>query len=221
MTPFGILFWTLAALVAGITLLVWALSGSPRSRATDILAERLARGEIASDDYRERLATLRLRERPPALLPLGMALSAIGLVGVLFVSAAFGFRHMRGMMTGHDDMDGMMRHMRGMMRGEAGRSGAQPPLQGAEEVRVAGFEFGFEPRETRVRAGETVNLVFDNRGHMFHTLTIGRLGFELRTNGGESIGAALRAEEPGRYDYVCTVPGHAEAGMRGVLVVDG
>ncbi len=33
--------------------------GSPRSSAEDVLAERLARGEIDTDEYRQRLTALR------------------------------------------------------------------------------------------------------------------------------------------------------------------
>jgi putative membrane protein len=54
--PFG-LVW----IVAGGAL-IWVVLRSTRSRnrtAEDVLAERFARGEIAADEYRERLAELR------------------------------------------------------------------------------------------------------------------------------------------------------------------
>ncbi|MBI4260063.1 MAG: multicopper oxidase domain-containing protein [Actinobacteria bacterium] len=38
-------------------------------------------------------------------------------------------------------------------------------------------------------------------------------------DGGRSAELTLPALEPGEYEYVCEVPGHADAGMRGVLVV--
>ncbi len=54
----------------------------------------------------------------------------------------------------------------------------------------------------------------------FHTLTVGELGFELRANGGDSIAGAVRIERAGTYSFICAVPGHAEAGMRGTVEVE-
>jgi uncharacterized membrane protein len=58
--PFGLLW--LAVLAAGIWLAVRALrprTPSGLERAQDILAERYARGEHTSEEYRERLEQLR------------------------------------------------------------------------------------------------------------------------------------------------------------------
>ena len=53
------------AFVVAVAIVVWALvrSTQPRAqpgseRARDVLAERYARGEIDSDEYRERLETI-------------------------------------------------------------------------------------------------------------------------------------------------------------------
>ena len=70
------------------------------------------------------------------------------------------------------------------------------------------------------RAGEVVNIVFDNRGMMFHTLTVGGLGLDLRADGGDSISGSVRPEKSGTYSFICAVPGHAEAGMRGTVEVE-
>lgn len=53
-----------AAVVVGVWLVVRATSHTPpstgdRERARDILAERYARGELTTDEYRERLDALR------------------------------------------------------------------------------------------------------------------------------------------------------------------
>ena len=102
--------------------------------------------------------------------------------------------------------------------GDTERSGA-PPVSGARELRVAAREFSFSPAEIRLRVGETVNVVFDNRGSMFHTLTISGLGLDLRANRGDQIAAALPGDRAGSYSFICTVSGHADAGMRGTVII--
>lgn len=51
------------------------------------------------------------------------------------------------------------------MMGSGGtqRSGSAP-VAGAREVRVTAREFSFTPAEFRLRAGETVNVLLENRG---------------------------------------------------------
>lgn len=210
--------WALLGVFGGLLVLgalgaALSLGSGRRGAAEAILAERLARGEISPEEHEQRLVSLRRSggRRPERLAPLAIALAVIGLVGTLIVAGVA-----PGM--GHGFMSHMMGGRGGMMGGQEGRSGS-PPAAGAPEVRVVGREFSFEPREMRLRTDETVNVVFDNRGHMFHTLTVGELGLELRVNGGDRIAGALRAERPGRYAFICTVPGHAEAGMRGTITV--
>lgn len=154
---------------------------------------------------------LGISRRRSSLAPIALALAIVGLAGTLLVAAVapgpgHGFMHM---------MDGMGSMM---MSGDAGRSGS-PPVPGVREIRIAGQEFSFEPRQVRLRVGETANIVFDNRGMMFHTLTVGGLGLDLRANGGESISGSVRPEKPGSYSFICAVSGHAEAGMRGTIEV--
>lgn len=208
-----LLFWGfLVLLVVGIVL---AASGRREGddSARRILDERLARGELSPEEHRERAEILGPRDRGRPARGIGLGLLALGVVGTLIVAAAgpgSGGGFMHGMMGG--DMGGMMGG------GETGRS-ASPPAPGARELTVSGGEFFFEPDELRAEAGRTVNITFENRGMMFHTLTIGELDFELRAEAGESASGGLTVEEPGTYSFICTVPGHAEAGMRGTLTV--
>lgn len=206
----------LALIVVGIALALSRLVAvHPTGRAEQILAERLARGEIDLEEHQALRATLGPPPRGTSLLsPIALALAVSGLIGALVVSAVapgpgHGFMHMMSGMGGMGSM---------MMGGDAGRSGS-PPVSGAREIRIDGSEFSFEPHDVRLRAGETVNIVFENQGMMFHTLTVGSLDLDLRANSGDSISGSLRAETPGTYPFVCTVRGHAEAGMRGTFEV--
>jgi plastocyanin len=151
------------------------------------------------------------RAHSALVTPISTAITAAGLLGVIFVAATSGPGLMHSMMGG-GDMGSMM------ASGETARSGTAP-VPGAREVRVTANEFSFSPAAVQAKVGETVNLVFDNTGHMFHTFTVGELGLDLRANGGEEIAGSFRAERAGTFAFFCAVSGHAEAGMRGAVTV--
>jgi len=110
----------------------------------------------------------------------------------------------------------------GMMGGGEGRSreNAPSPQPDATETRVVAGDLFFKPDELHLKAGQTVNLTLDNQGAILHDLTIGELDFALVAAPGTSSSGALTVSEPGRYDFICSVPGHAQAGMTGTLIVE-
>ena len=88
-------------------------------------------------------------------------------------------------------------------------------------MHVITSEYKFVPNVLQVRKNEVVTLELKNDGKEPHNLTFKTLA--LKT---PDIPAGATAElklppnlAPGRYPFVCTVPGHLERGMRGVLVV--
>jgi plastocyanin len=206
----------LVLLLVGVVVSVRALGRAfaPRDPLRAALAERLACGDISPEEYQERLAVLGGESRRVgALGPVAVSILAVGVAGTLVV-AAVGPGSGGGFMHHH-----MMGGMGAMMGdGQPGRS-APEPAAGAPEIRVVATEFSFRPAEIRVQAGKTVNVVVANDGMMFHTLTASEIGFELRADAGTSIGGALRVERPGSYPFICSVRGHAQAGMRARIVV--
>jgi plastocyanin len=66
-----------------------------------------------------------------------------------------------------------------------------------------------------------VTIDFDNPAPLEHNVAIDKDGEEIAVSetlaeGKTSVSADL---EPGTYTFLCTIPGHAEAGMEGTLVV--
>ncbi|MDH5508523.1 MAG: cupredoxin domain-containing protein, partial [Anaerolineae bacterium] len=108
-------------------------------------------------------------------------------------------------------------HMGGAGRGA--NAAAATVVDGGREITVAATEFGFEPMTIQVKVGEAINIVFLNQGVLEHDLTITDYGLYLFAQPGETIVGGLTAEGAGEYEIICSVPGHAEAGMRGLLVV--
>ncbi|MGH2759091.1 MAG: cupredoxin domain-containing protein [Actinomycetota bacterium] len=187
-------FWVL--LIGAVVWLVLRLSRRPGAPLTEPDGKR-----------REEIPPRRPRLRSWAPL-IGIALVVLGLVGGLIAA------------TTSVDSEAMMRdgHMGRMMGGET-ESRAPSADIGAPTERVVAGDFYFRPEEIRVPAAGTLNIRFTNGGRIFHTFTVGELDFDLRAKPGATISGALRGAAPGTYVAVCTVPGHAQAGMRAAITV--
>jgi len=91
-------------------------------------------------------------------------------------------------------------------------------VPGAPEIEVASRDFSFSPTELAVPAGSAVNVVLVNDGDLLHDVTIPALGFRVEAPPGSRVSASLTVVSPGRYQFICSVPGHREAGMEGVVI---
>jgi manganese oxidase len=90
----------------------------------------------------------------------------------------------------------------------------------AGETTVALSEFALAPASVTVPAGGTLRVV--NDGAAAHNLSV--TGTDLITEdlpAGESGTLDVSSLEPGEYEILCTIPGHADAGMTGTLTVTG
>jgi len=81
-------------------------------------------------------------------------------------------------------------------------------------------QIAFDTTELSAKAGE-VTIDFDNPAALEHNVAIEQDGTQIAisetiTEGSTVVSAEL---EPGTYTFLCTVPGHAEAGMEGTLTV--
>jgi plastocyanin len=157
------------------------------------------------------------------LLVLGIAASAIGqTVGAS--GSPSGFWHMDPRMMGQAPMGpGMMGQapMGPGMMGFGNAGPAAPAIPGATEVRVEAANFRFTPSEIRLAHTLEVNLTLSNPAGngMMHDLTVPALGIHIVANPGETKTLGLRGLPAGRYDAYCSVPGHADLGMRATVLV--
>jgi uncharacterized cupredoxin-like copper-binding protein len=138
-------------------------------------------------------------------LIVGLALLATGLIGMSLQASAGGWW-------------GMPMGMMGWWESQAG-AGQKPPVAGAPSVEVEATEFIFQPDPLVIEVGETFNLTLVNRGQLLHDLTIPELGIHLVAAPGETTTTGLEVIEAGEYRILCTVPGHAQAGMSARMVV--
>ena len=99
---------------------------------------------------------------------------------------------------------------------EAGRQGPRGTLQ----LAASPTDLAFDTTSLTSKPGK-VTIDFDNPAALEHNVAIEQDGKEIATSetiaeGKTSVSADLA---PGTYTFLCTVPGHAEAGMEGTLTV--
>lgn len=117
-----------------------------------------------------------------------------------------------------------------------------PPPAAPKEMTVEGAEFKFTPDQIEVSVGQPVKLTFKNLGALEHDFSVieiplvinadtepaaGHLShamlvqpeLHVAAGGGQTMTLEFTPTEPGRYEFICTVAGHKEAGMKGLLVV--
>lgn len=104
-----------------------------------------------------------------------------------------------------------------LLLGAALGSGPGTVVPPDAEVLVAD-RTAFSSGELTVVAGE-VTVALENRDYFWHTFTVPDLGVDLRVPVG-ATGTATFLAGPGRYEFVCAIPGHERAGMTGVLLVE-
>lgn len=109
-------------------------------------------------------------------------------------------------------------------KGSEGASGADSDAgASATTLKLAAdpTQLLFDKEELSAKAGK-VTIDFDNPAPIEHNVVIEQDGKEIAgiepiTESKKSFSADLEA---GSYDYICTVPGHEEAGMVGTLTVE-
>ena len=99
-------------------------------------------------------------------------------------------------------------------------SGAGPSGQTstASTIQVKGGEFFFRLSTKSIAKPGKATFVFTNIGHVAHDFKIdGKVTPLIQP--GQTTKLAVTFTKAGSYPYLCTVPGHAEAGMKGTFTV--
>jgi plastocyanin len=104
-----------------------------------------------------------------------------------------------------------------------GACGGGGPSQPAGSIKVTMTEFKFDPSSIDAKAG---NLVFFlvNGGTVAHDMAIrdstGKTVAQSElVSAGDEFVFTVSNIAAGTYDFLCTQPGHADAGMKGTLTV--
>ena len=87
----------------------------------------------------------------------------------------------------------------------------------AGAVTVCGSEIKFDVETIKAQPGP-LKVTFVNGGSSYHTLEIKKTSLDLKANSGKTVSGTVTLSK-GTYDFECTVAGHADAGMKGKIVV--
>jgi P-type Cu+ transporter len=91
----------------------------------------------------------------------------------------------------------------------------------AQAITVVARDLAFAPADLRIAAGRTAILTFRNDGSTFHDWEVeGMANVDAGARPGQTQRIRFTIDHPGTYRIRCSVPGHAEAGMVGTLVVE-
>ena len=99
------------------------------------------------------------------------------------------------------------------------------PGAAGEPVEIVMTEMRFSPNRIDARVGQPVVLIIVNRGSQRHDLAFaaGEMpnlrGVEALTMPGQSTRLTMTLDTAGVYPFLCTIPGHAAAGMTGAMYV--
>jgi len=100
-------------------------------------------------------------------------------------------------------------------------SGDATPAAAAEgEVVVEAYDLGFTPNAFTIPANTDVTLTLKNTGVLIHDLVSDAGGFATSAlNGGEEESITINLAA-GEYAFICSIEGHASAGMVGTVTVE-
>lgn len=90
----------------------------------------------------------------------------------------------------------------------------------AAEITVVTTEFKFTPDTVTLKTGDRIRLTLDNsQGKLPHVLKQADLGISVIAEPGQKATFEFVVTKAGKFDFVCSLAGHKEAGMVGEVVV--
>jgi plastocyanin len=106
---------------------------------------------------------------------------------------------------------------------------AGSPVTGDEPVSNAGtqvveltmVDIAFEPTDLTIPAGADVTIKLVNNGALPHNFAVPSEGIQSEDFSSGASGTITVNLPAGTYEFICSVPGHAAAGMVGTLIVEG
>jgi nitrite reductase (NO-forming) len=101
----------------------------------------------------------------------------------------------------------------------ASASAAPAVAAATDAIAIEAFDLGFKPAAVQVPAAGTYPVTFTNTGSTLHDITFAD-GTSLKAEGGQTATGTVTVPAAG-LSFICSIPGHADAGMKGQVTVGG
>lgn len=103
---------------------------------------------------------------------------------------------------------------------------AQAAAQVPAELTVVATDLKFNPPTIQAKVGQTVKIALQNKGMIEHDIAFPTLkadkpasGLKVLAKPGQTATLEFTPTAAGTFEYICTIPGHKEAGMKGTINV--
>ncbi len=97
---------------------------------------------------------------------------------------------------------------------------SSPILDTSNVINIDASEFSFSQSSIKVKKGERVVIRFTNKGKAPHDFVIDELGVKSSLlSSGKSEDVEFIPQKTGKFKFYCSVPGHREAGMEGIIEI--
>ncbi|MDA1330295.1 MAG: cupredoxin domain-containing protein [Chloroflexi bacterium] len=93
---------------------------------------------------------------------------------------------------------------------------SEPPVR---SVLLLAEDIAWSQNLIEAKVGQTVELTLRNDGALDHDFVLEEFGLEVSLSPGEQQTVSFVLTEAGLFDYICSVPGHQDAGMAGKFAV--
>jgi nitrite reductase (NO-forming) len=96
---------------------------------------------------------------------------------------------------------------------------SQPPVSAEGKIFIEAFDLGFTPAMPSVPSAGTYEVEFKNAGSALHDITFAD-GTTITAEGGKTATGSVTIPAGG-IAFLCSIPGHADAGMKGEVMIAG
>lgn len=96
---------------------------------------------------------------------------------------------------------------------------AAPPTPAVQEISLIALDIYWDRDVIEAQANQPLRLTLRNDGALDHNFEILELGISVLLPPGETEVIEFVVDRNGVFSYLCSIPGHDEAGMLGELVI--